>query len=97
MSSPAIALALIDALDDDALDVLAVRLAPRLVARLPTPNYDDGWIDSREAARYVGLPLSSLWKLTAAREIPFQQEAPGCKCWFRRSELDQWREGAWKR
>ena len=33
----------------------------------------------------------SLYKLTAAREIPFHQDGPGCKLWFLRSELDEWR------
>jgi excisionase family DNA binding protein len=98
MSALNLAAAVVDALDDDALDVLAAKLAPRLVGHLPeTAPAEDRWMTSREAASYLGTTLSTMWKLTAAREIPFSQDGPGCRCWFKRSHLDQWREGAWKR
>ena len=83
--------AVLEALDDDALDVLAAKVAPRLLSLERAPH-DDGWIDARQAAAYLGTTLSSLWKLTAARQIPFSQDGPGCKCWFKRSQLDAWRE-----
>jgi hypothetical protein len=51
----------------------------------------DGWLDSKVASAYLGLPLSTLHRLTAARAIPFEQDGPGCKCWFKRPELDEWR------
>jgi len=93
MSVEPLARAVLDALDDEALDLLAAKVARRLVvpARVPI---EDGWIDAKQAAAYLGTTLSSLWKLTAAREIPFSQDGPGCKCWFKRSQLDAWREGA---
>jgi excisionase family DNA binding protein len=98
MSSLDLAAALVDALDDDALDVLAAKLAPRLVGHLPeTAPAEDGWIDSKQAAAYLGITTSTLWKLTAAHEIPFSQDGRACKCWFKRGHLDQWREGVWKR
>jgi excisionase family DNA binding protein len=50
-------------------------------------------MDSKQAAAYLGISPSSLWKLTAARDIPFEQDKPGGKCWFKRSELDAWRAG----
>jgi excisionase family DNA binding protein len=50
------------------------------------------WLDSHEAADYLGITLNSLYKLTAERAIPFEQDGPGCKVWFRRSALDAWRE-----
>jgi len=83
----------LDALDDDGLDRLAAKVAGRLVGP-PSPPIEDGWIDAKQAAAYLGTTVSSLWKLTAAREIPFSQDGPGCKCWFKRSQLDAWREGA---
>jgi len=95
VSSSPIARSLVEALDDDALATLAVKLAPLLLEHLPVP-VEDSWIDAKQAAAYLGITLSSLWKLTAAREIPIAQDGPGRKCWFRRSELDVWREGAWK-
>jgi excisionase family DNA binding protein len=90
--------ALVDELDDCALERLAELLAPLLVGRLSetTPD-EDRWMTSREAANYLGTTLSTIWKLTAALEIPFSQDKPGAKTWFKRSQLDAWREGAWKR
>jgi hypothetical protein len=96
MSSLNLAAAVVDALDDDALDVLAAKLAPRLVGHLPETAPADGWIDSQQAAIYLGITMSSLWKRMAERSIPFSQDGPGCKTWFRRSQLDAWREGTWK-
>ena len=93
MSVEPLVRAVLDALDDDALDLLAAKVARRLV--VPSgATLDDGWIDAKQAAAYLGTTLSSLWKLTAAHEIPFSQDGPGCKCWFKRSQLDAWREGA---
>ena len=31
-------------------------------------------------------------RMTAERRIPFSQDRPGARCWFRRSDLDRWRE-----
>ena len=92
MSAEPLGRVVVDALDDDALDLLAAKVARRLV--VPSAPIKDGWIDAKQAAAYLGTTLSSLWKLTAAREIPFSQDGPGCKCWFKRSQLDAWREGA---
>jgi Helix-turn-helix domain len=86
-----LAVALLAALDDDALDALAERLAPRLAGRLaPT---EDGWLDSKQAAAYLGVSVNALHKLTAARAIPFEQDGPGCKLYFRRCALDRHRQG----
>jgi excisionase family DNA binding protein len=82
-------LAFIDALDDDACARLAERLAPYLAAPAPA----DEWLDVDRAATYLGLPKSTLHKRTAERAIPFSQDGPGCKLYFKRSALDAWREG----
>ena len=86
-----LATALLEALDDDALDRLAERLAPRLAGSLaagaaPEP---DRWLTTREAG-YIGHSTTALHKLTAARAIPFSQDGPGARCYFRRSDLDAW-------
>lgn len=86
-----LAAALVAQLDDDALAELATRLAPFLPQ--PAPADRDGWLTTREAAKYLGITPNALHKLTAARAIPFEQDGPGAKCWFRRSELDAWRRG----
>lgn len=86
--------ALVATLDDAALDALAEALAPRLAAITARPATTvDGWLTTKEAARYLGMTPNALHKLTAARAIPFEQERPGGKCWFRRSHLDAWRAG----
>jgi hypothetical protein len=91
--SPDLAAALVASLDDPALDALADLLAPKLERRLkPATVAEDGWLDAKRAAVYLGLSVNALHKLTAARLIPFEQEAPGCKCWFKPSELDAWRQ-----
>jgi excisionase family DNA binding protein len=59
----------------------------------PATPAQDSWLDSTRAAEYLGISRPSLHKLTAARAIPFEQEGPGWKCWFLRSELDAWRRG----
>jgi excisionase family DNA binding protein len=73
--------------------MLAERLAPHLlpmVDQRPARSSDE-WLDSHGAANYLGISRSSLHKLSAERAIPFEQEGPGCKLWFRRSDLDAWR------
>jgi hypothetical protein len=75
--------------DPEALAELADALSPHLHHPAPEP---DRWMDTKAAATYLGLPsANALHKLTAAREIPFEQDAPGGKCWFQKSQLDTWR------
>lgn len=78
-------------LTDDDLDQLETMLTTR---RQPaTPVTADGWLDTSRAAEYLGISKASLHKLTAARAIHFEQDGPGCKCWFLRSDLDTYRRG----
>jgi len=86
--------ALLTELDDDALDALAERLAPRLEARLARSSQPDAdrWMTTAEAAGYLGMTANALHKLTATRAIPFSQDAPGARCYFKRSDLDRWRD-----
>lgn len=69
---------------------LAAVLRPHLQHEQPAAA---GWMTSREAATYLGLTLAALHRLTAARAVPFEQDAPGGKCWFNRADLDAWRRG----
>jgi excisionase family DNA binding protein len=80
-------------LDELAGDPVALeQLAPLLDRLRPAAPADNGWLTARQAAEYLGLSVAALHRLTAARTIPFAQDAPGCKLWFKRSELDQWRQ-----
>jgi excisionase family DNA binding protein len=78
---------------DVVLERLADRLAAALVGRLVSDRSDqrDEWFDSREAADYLGLHRDTLRRLAAARTIPSEQDGRGCKLFFRRTALDEWR------
>jgi len=81
-----------EALDQFA-DGLVDRIAAQVLDRLNEQHLEaDRWMDSAEAARYIGRSKDALHKLTGAREIPFSQSAPGAKCYFKKSELDRWME-----
>lgn len=94
MSSSDLAQALLEALDDDALDVLAAKLAPRLEG---DPSAEDGWLRGADRiAAYIDAPRSRVYALTSAGRIPVERD--GSSLIARRSELDRWvREGGGKR
>jgi excisionase family DNA binding protein len=81
-----LAQALLDALDDQALDELAQRLASRLGAPAPV----DALLSVGEAADYLRCPKSRLYSLVSAKRIPFVKD--GSRTLFRRSALDCWLE-----
>ncbi len=85
-----LARALLDQLGPEDLAELADRLAPYLQA---PARSEDGWMNAKQAADYLGISIHALHRLTAERRIPFTQERPGARCYFRRSELDEWRGG----
>lgn len=77
-------------------DLLLGRLADLVVDRLMERRADateaeEEWLDARGAAEYLGVHRDTLRKLAAARAVPVHQEGPGCKLYFRREELDEWR------
>ncbi|MGA9314528.1 MAG: helix-turn-helix domain-containing protein [Solirubrobacteraceae bacterium] len=83
---------IIDAARNDA--GLAADLAAVLRPHLqPEQSVAVGWMSSRDAANYLGLSLPALYRLTAAREVPFAQDKPRGKCSFNRDDLDAWRRG----
>jgi hypothetical protein len=59
-----------------------------VVARLGQQQEQDGWLDLREAAKYLGLHPDTLGKRARAGLIPLEQDGPGCRMYFRRSDLD---------
>ena len=78
------------------LDLLAERVAERVAQRLEgrlgsAYGEDMEWLDASAAANYLGLHRDTLRKLATRRLIPFEQDGPGCKLYFRRDLLDQWR------
>jgi excisionase family DNA binding protein len=51
-------------------------------------------MDAREAAGYLGVHRDTLRKLAAERAVPVHQDGPGCRLYFRRDELDEWRRSS---
>jgi excisionase family DNA binding protein len=54
------------------------------------PEPSPEWMNVNTAARYLDVSTERVRKLVARREIPFTQEAPGCRVFFSRSDLDAW-------
>jgi excisionase family DNA binding protein len=40
---------------------------------------------------HLGVHRDTIRRLAAERAIPSEQDGPGCKLFFRRSDLDAWR------
>jgi len=79
---------------DDFINELAERVVQRITDQAAGPRGDtEEWLDSRHAADYLGVHRDTLRKLAAERSIASEQDGPGCKLYFRRSELDSWRHG----
>jgi excisionase family DNA binding protein len=67
-------------------------LADRVAERLQGPAVvDDDWLDTRAAAAHLGVHRDTIRRLAAERAIASEQDGPGCKLFFRRSDLDAWR------
>lgn len=84
----------VSSLLEEFISQLAERVAERLAEQAPVaPSNLDEWLDSRHAAEYLGVHRDTLRKLAAERSIPSEQDGPGCKLYFHRSDLDEWRQG----
>jgi excisionase family DNA binding protein len=80
--------AVIEQLVDRVADLVAAAITERMT---PRERPDDEWFDSLHAAEYLGVHRDTLRKLAAERAVPSEQDGPGCKLYFRRSDLDAWR------
>ena len=47
-------------------------------------------LTSDEAAKYIGVSLSCLYKWTATRQIPHYKSPTGKMCFFNRKEIEAW-------
>jgi hypothetical protein len=77
---------------NDLLDYFADQLASRLSLRLGGEQEPDPWLDLKSAAAHLGVHPDTLAKAARARRIPVEQERSGCRMYFRRSDLDAWRQ-----
>jgi excisionase family DNA binding protein len=85
-----IELGLLDAL----IEKFVAQVAAAVIEQLGRDsNVGSGeWLDSRSAAEHLGVHRDTLRKLAAERAIPVHQDGRGCKLFFRRSDLDEWRD-----
>ena len=78
------------------LDALAERIADRVAARLEQPPPQSPWLDFEGAREYLRFSRDQLYKLTAARAIPFRKRRGGQGLLFHRDELERWLETAYE-
>jgi excisionase family DNA binding protein len=80
-------------LPEDLIERIATRVAelvregPPVWAAPASP-----WLDFDAAVAYLGFSRDRLYKLTAARAIPFRKKRDGQGLLFHRGELDRWLE-----
>jgi excisionase family DNA binding protein len=80
-------------LPDELLEVAAERVVELLLERLPASSASASpWLDFDAALAYLGFSRDRLYKLTAARAIPFRKKRDGQGLLFHRGELDRWLE-----
>ena len=89
--------ALTVAVPDELVQTLAERIAELVVGRLEArPQVASPWLDFEAALAYLGFSRDRLYKLTAARAIPFRKKRGGHALLFRRDELDRWLEAEYE-
>lgn len=78
-------------LPDELLDALVERVVELLHNRTGgNTGTDSPWMDFEAALAYLGFSRDKLYKLTAARAIPFRKKRGGQGLLFHRNELDRW-------
>jgi excisionase family DNA binding protein len=82
---------------DELLHALAARTAELVAERLmPAPPLESPWLDFEGAMVYLAFSRDRLYKLTAARAIPFRKKREGQGLLFHRDELDRWIEARYE-
>jgi excisionase family DNA binding protein len=85
------------AVPDELLHALAERTAALVAERLErAPQIESPWLDFEGAVAYLGFSRDRLYKLTAARAIPFRKKRNGQGLLFHRDELDRWVEAEYE-
>ena len=80
------------------LERLAERIGARLLAELELrPRLEASpWLDFEGAMAYLSFSRDRLYKLTAAKAIPFRKKRDGQGLLFHRDELDRWVEATYE-
>lgn len=77
------------------LAALAELVAAR-VGQQPPTRVESPWLDFEAARAYLRFSRDQLYKLTAARAIPFRKRRGGQGLLFHRDELDRWLQQAYE-
>ena len=80
---------------DELLQTLAELVAARVGEQLPA-RVESPWLDFEGAREYLRFSRDQLYKLTAARAIPFRKKRGGQGLLFHRDELDRWLQTAYE-
>ncbi len=80
---------------EELLQALAELVAARVGERPPAPE-PSPWLDFDGAREYLRFSRDQLYKLTAARAIPFRKKRGGQGLLFHRGELDRWLVAAYE-
>jgi excisionase family DNA binding protein len=80
------------ALPAEALDQIIEAVTERVLATLTARDDEQWprWMNVETAARYIDASPQRIRKLVARREIPYSQQAPGCRVHFDRHAIDDW-------
>lgn len=72
------------------VEAIAQRVA-NLLGDGQAGDAQDRWMTSDEAATHLKVSPHTLRDLIARRAVPYSQERPGARLYFRSSDLDRWR------
>jgi excisionase family DNA binding protein len=75
---------------------LAEQVATLVTEQLAPPQSVSPWLDAEGAMAYLGFSRDRLYKLTAAKAIPYRKKHGGQGLLFHRDELDRWVESAYE-
>ena len=95
MSEQAIRCELSLLVPEELLHALAELVAARVGEQLPV-RVESPWLDLEGACAYLHFSRDQLYKLTAAKAIPFRKKRGGQGLIFHRDELDRWVEAAYE-
>ena len=76
---------------DELIETIAIRVSELLRQQIEEISPQGSpWLNLDGACSYLGLSRDALYKLTAARAIPFRKKVGGQGLRFHRDELNDW-------
>ncbi len=82
----------------DLVEAIAQRVAELIGEQISKAHAPASpWLDFEAASSYLGFSPDKLYKLTAAKAIPYRKKQGGQGLLFHRDELDKWLESHYPR